>query len=272
MDMPLLLLKLTVSVLVVLALSVIAERVTPRIAGIIAGYPAGVAINLFFFGYEINPAFAAESALYTAIGLLSTLSFIFFYYVISLRIRRNVILISSLLSFCGYLAVVWITRQVPANYPAALLIPVLSIFLFLVLFRRIRNSTIDDRIRMTFKVLSLRSLIAAGIILLVTSSAHLVGPEYAGLFAAFPSTLFPLMLIIHATYDVEHVHTIIKNYPIGLGSLVVYTIAVSLTYRQYGLLMGTLISFGAATVYLAVYTVWASMSRKLRSQKCISPS
>ena len=272
MEMYLFLLKLTVTVIVVLALSVIAERVTPRIAGIVAGYPAGVAINLFFFGYEINPAFAAESALYTATGLLSTLSFIFFYYVISLRIGRNVILISSFLSFCGYLAVVWGTRQVPATYASAMLIPVISIFVFLYLFRRIRNSTIDDRIRLTFKVLFLRSLIAAGIILLVTSSAHLVGPEYAGLFAAFPSTLFPLMLIIHATYDVEHVHTIIKNYPVGLGSLIVYTLAVSLTYQQSGLAVGTLISFGAATVYLGACAAAAAISRKQRSKNRISPS
>ena len=263
MDITLLLLKLAVSVVVVLALSVIAERVTPRIAGIIAGYPAGIAINLFFFGYEISPDFAAESALYTSTGLLATLSFIYFYYLASSRIIRNTIFISSLISFCGYLGAVWGTRQMPANYASAILVPAVSIFLFLYLFRRIKDSTINDRIRLTFRVLLLRSLVAAGIIMLVTSSAHLVGPAYAGLFAAFPSTLFPLMLIIHATYDVEHVHTIIKSYPIGLGSLVVYTIAVALTYHKSGLITGTLISFGAATLYLIVYAAAAVFAKKL---------
>jgi hypothetical protein len=266
MEMSLFLLKLTVSVVVVLALSVIAERVTPRIAGIVSGYPAGIAINLFFFGYEISPAFAAESALYTAVGLLATLSFIFFYYLASLRLKRNVIFMSSLLSFFGYLVVVWGTRHVPVNYAYAVVVPVVSLFLFLYLFRRIRNSTIAERVRLTFKVLLLRSLVAAGIVLIVTSTAHIVGPEYAGLFAAFPSTLFPLMLIIHATYDVGHVHTIIKNYPIGLGSLIVYSLAVSLTYQQSGIVTGTLISFAAATVYLIVYVVAAALSGKLQTQ------
>jgi hypothetical protein len=101
----------------------------------------------------------------------------------------------------------------------------------------------------------------------VTSSAHFVGPAYAGLFAAFPSTLFPLMLIIHTTYDVEHVHTIIKNYPIGLGSLVVYTITVSLTFPQSGIMMGTLISFAAATIYLIIYAAAGILSGKLRAQR-----
>jgi hypothetical protein len=267
MEMSLFLLKLTVSIVVVLALSVIAERVTPRIAGIVSGYPAGLAINLFFFGYEISPAFAAESALYSAVGLLATLSFIFCYYLVSLRLRRNVIFISSLLSFCAYLAVVLGTRHIPVNYTSALLVPVVSIFLFLYLFRRIRNSTIEERVSLTFRVLLLRALVAAGIVLIVTSMAHFVGPAYAGLFAAFPSTLFPLMLIIHATYDVGHVHTIIKNYPIGLGSLVVYSLAVSLTYQQHGILKGTLISFAAATIYLIAYAVAAALFRKLKSQR-----
>ena len=79
MDIGLVLIKFGSSILVVLALSAVAERVSPRVAGIISGYPAGIAINLFFFGYEIGPVFAAESALYTAVGLLATQSFVYFY-------------------------------------------------------------------------------------------------------------------------------------------------------------------------------------------------
>jgi hypothetical protein len=262
MDISLLLLKLTVSIIVVLTISAIAERMTPRIAGIVSGYPAGVAINLFFFGYEISPGFASESALYTSVGLLATLSFVFFYYLVSLRITRNALIISSLLAFCGYLAVVMGIRHIPANYTSAILVPLVSIVIFLYLFRRIRNSTIDEPIRLTFRVLFLRSLITAGIILLVTSTARIVGPEYAGLFVAFPSTLFPLMVIIHSTYGVGHVHTIIKNFPLGLGSLVVYALMVSLTYPPYGVLAGTLISFAAATVYLIGYFFAAALCGK----------
>ncbi|KAF0181954.1 MAG: hypothetical protein FD164_1442 [Nitrospirae bacterium] len=254
MDSTLLLMKLGISMLVVLVLSVVAERVSPRAAGIISGYPAGIAINLFFFGYEIGPAFAAESALYTAAGLFATLSFVYLYYVASSHVTRCSVLFASLVSFLGYLAVVWCVQKVPVNWATALLIPIVSIFLFLYLFRSIENSIIADKVQLTARVLLLRAFVSAGIIIVVTSLAHAVGPAYAGLFAAFPSTMFPLMLIIHTTYDVRHVHTIIKNFPLGLGSLIVYSLFVALTYGSLGLLWGTLLSFAAATAYLAAYT------------------
>ena len=56
-------LKLIVAVAVVIGLSLVAEHSSPRIAGILSGYPTGSAVSLFFFGLEINPEFAANSAL-----------------------------------------------------------------------------------------------------------------------------------------------------------------------------------------------------------------
>jgi hypothetical protein len=99
----------------------------------------------------------------------------------------------------------------------------------------------------------MRALFAASIILLITGIAKLVGPTWSGLFSAFPTTLFPLMLIVHFTYDKKHVHTIIKNVPVGIFSLVLYSLAVSIVYPLYGIYWGTLISFGVATTYLLLY-------------------
>ncbi len=264
MDIGLVLIKFGISILVVLALTAVAERVSPRVAGIISGYPAGIAINLFFFGYEIGPAFAAESALYTAVGLLATQSFVYFYYLASSRLPRCGILSASLVAFSGYLAVVWLVRQCPVNWSTAFILPVSSLFLFRYFFRHIENSIITDTVRLTLRVLFLRALVSAGIIILVTSLAHVVGPAYAGLFAAFPSTLFPLMLIMHRTYDIRHVHTIIKNLPLGLGSLIVYALLVALTYGSFGIFLGTIFSFAAATAYLLAYVVIFRLIGKLR--------
>ena len=184
------------------------------------------------------------------------------HYLASSRLPRCGILSASLVAFSGYLAVVWLIRQCPVNWATALILPVSSLFLFLYLFRRIENSIITDTVRLTPRVLFLRAFVSAGIIILVTSLAHVVGPAYAGLFAAFPSTLFPLMLIMHRTYDVRHVHTIIKNLPLGLGSLIVYALLVALTYGSLGVFLGTILSFAAATAYLLAYAVIVRRMRK----------
>ena len=74
MDVPLSwqLAKLAISIGIVLGLSLVAERVSTRIAGLLAGYPLGTAIALFFIGLEIAPVFAAESAVFSLATLTSS--------------------------------------------------------------------------------------------------------------------------------------------------------------------------------------------------------
>lgn len=243
-------LKLIVAVAVVIGLSLIAEHSSPRIAGILSGYPTGSAISLFFFGLEINPEFAANSAVYNMIGLVAMQAFIYFYYKVSLKFNM---VISSLVAITGYLVVICLLHFIELNKFVAILIPIASIFVFLYLFRPIKNVKVENKVKLNHKVLFIRALFAASIILLITGIARLVGPTWSGLFSAFPTTLFPLMLIVHYTYDKKHVHTIIKNVPVGIFSLVLYSLAVSIVYPIYGIYWGTLISFAVATVYLVAY-------------------
>ena len=76
MDVPLSwqLAKLVISIGIVLGLSLVAERVSARMAGMLAGYPLGTAIALYFIGLEISPAFATESAVHTLAGFSATLA------------------------------------------------------------------------------------------------------------------------------------------------------------------------------------------------------
>ena len=129
--------------------------------------------------------------------------------------------------------------------------------MFVYLFRQIKNTTIRDRVKLTPGILFLRAILAGFLILIIIATARSVGARWAGLFSAFPSTLFPLILIVHLTYDKTHVHTIIKNFPMGLGSLITYSLCVSIVYPASGIYIGTVISLAAASVYLLLYRLVA---------------
>lgn len=245
--------KLIAAVAVVIGLSVIAEHSSPRTAGILSGYPTGSAISLFFFGFEISPEFAAHSAVYNMIGLVAMQVFIYAYYRASLKFNM---VISSLIATAGYFGAIWLLHFIELNKFIAILIPVTSIFLFVALFRPIKNTKIENKVSLNYKILLIRALFAASIILLITGIANLVGPTWSGLFSAFPTTLFPLMLIVHFTYDKKHVHTIIKNVPVGIFSLILYSLMVSIVYPLYGIYWGTLMAFGVATIYLVIYQLF----------------
>jgi hypothetical protein len=257
----LLFVKLFVSVILVLTLSAVAEHVSPRAAGLLAGYPAGAVLTLFFIGMDVSPEFAADSAVYTMMGLVATQAFVFCYFRASLYFKKFTIAAASVCAIIGYLVVIWLLHYIQLNKFLAVLLPIASIFVFIYLFRRIKNATIRERVRLTPGILFLRAFLAGFIILAIIATAKSVDHRWAGLFQAFPSTLFPLILIVHLTYDKTHVHTIIKNFPQGLGSLITYTLCVSIVYPASGIYIGTLISLAAASAYLLVYRLVAVKAR-----------
>jgi hypothetical protein len=252
--------KILVTIGMVLGLSLVAERVSPRVAGVLSGYPTGAAIALFFIGVEIGPQFAAESAVFTLAGLTASQVFVYAYYAVSARCSGRAVAPATAAALAAYFAASWALQGLPFTLASAMLLPAAAIVLFSFLFRNIRNVAITRSVRFTPTVLLLRACMAAGIILAITAAARVVGPAWAGLFSAFPTMLLPLMLIVHLTYDKAHVHTIIKNFPLGLGSLITYGCAVALGYPRLGTGWGTAAAFAAATAYLLVYG--AAMARR----------
>lgn len=249
----LLLIKLLVAIAFVMGLSLIAENVSPKVAGILSGYPSGTLITLFFFGLEKSPEFAAESAVYNMIGLVASLSVVYTYYLTSRYFTKYSILFSTLFSIMGYFVVVWLLHFIEINTYIAILLPMIFSFLCLYLFKDIKNNTIKKKVKLNYKIIFVRAFFASLLILVITTVPRFVGPSWAGLFSAFPVTLFPLLLIIHFTYSKEHAHTIIKNVPIGIFSLIIYSLSVSIVYPLYGIYYGTLISLFGATIYLLIY-------------------
>jgi hypothetical protein len=249
----LIIIKILITITIVLALSLIAEHVSPRVAGLLAGYPLGAALALFFYGYEISPEFAAQSAVYTVIGLIAIQFFAYCYYLSSAYFKKFTIVISSALAIAGYFFVAWILHFLEPGAGSSVMLTIVSIAVFVFLFRKIENRKIRKKIALSFQTISIRAFFAALFIVVITGTAHLVGPRWAGLFSAFPTTFFPLLVIVHFTYSTQHAHTIIKNFPIGLGSIIAYSLAVLFTYPRYGIVAGTAISLGIATIYLLIY-------------------
>ena len=248
--------KVSVSILVVVLLSLIAEWSSPRIAGIISGYPLGAAISLYFIGLEIGPGFAAQSALFTAAGLAATVAFVGGYLIgvqLAKGRHRLAFLACSILPGVGaYGLVAWMLSFMPINWVTAPLIAITSMVLAAWVFRHMPDVKIQQRIHLGFGVTLLRAAFAALVILAITTVAGVVGPRWAGLFSAFPITMLPFLAIIQFTYQPAHVRTIIKNVPRGLGSLLIYAMVVYASYEELGLIRGTLVGYLAATLYLIV--------------------
>ena len=105
--------KIVVSIIAVVGLSFVAEHVSPKVAGILSGYPLGTAIALFYIGLENGEQFAASSAVFTIAGFSASLVLVYVYYRVSIALDRHYPTISvginaaiaSCCSICAFLAV-----------------------------------------------------------------------------------------------------------------------------------------------------------------------
>jgi len=140
------LIKMTIAVLVTLLLSILAEVVSPRFAGIVSGYPLGAGITLFFVGLEISPGFAAESALHTSAGLVATQVFAYTYYRASLLGKKLKgkfpVLAASSAGILGYFMAASVLSILHVNLAVAILLPFFFVFVFVYLFKNVRNVAI----------------------------------------------------------------------------------------------------------------------------------
>ncbi|MDD5339951.1 MAG: hypothetical protein PHV13_01740 [Candidatus ainarchaeum sp.] len=251
--------QLLISIGAVLCLSLITERAGPKLAGLISGLPIGTAIIFFFIGLQDGAAFASDAVIYNLAGLAAMQFMLFVYYRASMAFGKS-LLAPAVLSVIGYLLAVLLLQAFALDRLEAVLVALLSIFLFTYLFREIRDSGIGEQVRVRPAVLLGRAVIAAAIILAVTGTAALVGPKWSGLFSAFPTNVFPLILIIHHAYGVKPVHTIIRNFPTGLAATLAYSLTVSLAYQPYGVYWGTVTAYAAA--FLVCVLIYLLQKRK----------
>ncbi|MDR5900616.1 hypothetical protein [Halomonas icarae] len=256
MDVPLSwqLAKLVISVGMVLGLGAIAVRVSPRVAGLLAGYPLGTAIALFFIGLELSPGFAAESAVHTLAGFTATLALGGGYLLAGRRPGLPGVLAGTAVGLAAFLVVSLVLTRVEFDRITGTLTTLAAIALFTWLYRHVPESVARPAGRFSWSALMVRALLAAVIIFVITGLAHVLPAAWAGVMAAFPVTMYPFLVILHLTHGPGPVATVIKHYPMGLGSLLSYALCVSFTYPTLGLALGTLAGFAVATLWLIAWT------------------
>lgn len=242
--------KICITMLAVLGLSFVAEKISAKMAGLLSGYPIGTAIILHFYGLEYGAQFAADAAKFNLCGLLASQCFAYTYYHASQRTAS--LAVTSMLALAGYLLPAFMVSQMTPTRLTALIIAIIATSLFCILLRNNRTEQVAASRAWSARLVTSRLIVTATLVLVVTEFADIVGPGWAGLFSAFPVALYPLVFLLHREYGPETAQTILGNFPYGLWSVIAYALAVSLLYPLYGVVLGTLFGFAVATVVLAI--------------------
>ncbi len=250
--MEFLVIKAITAVFIVITLSIIAERVSAKLSGILSGLPLGTTVVLIFFSIEYGIDYAVKIALYNIHGLLALLSFIIGYYISTFYKRKFDIFVSIVVSFMFYIIAAFILAHVPIHIVFTPIVVITIITLTTLYFARQPDNAKIINTKITFKDLFFRIILTVILFLFVTSIPQIAPVNIAGIFSAFPSMMFPLLLIIHFHHSSNQARTILKNTPSGLSSIVVFCISVHFTYPALGIVLGTIISFITCVVYIII--------------------
>ncbi|MEH6526426.1 MAG: hypothetical protein V7723_10155 [Sneathiella sp.] len=252
--MTMILIKIVVTSLIVLGLSWLSERVGPRIAGVFAGLPLGIAVSLFFMGVEQGPKFASTASLSALGGLGASLVFCYVYWKTSSLLGRWNVVLTSAISIAVFLLVAAALGMLPQNRWLLTAVTVTITGIAILLFRGIPKTDYNGRktVKVTPTSLVVRAGVATAILLVITGLANVIGEKWAGLLSGFPITLYPVLLIVHVTYSKEDAHGIIKGFPYGIGSLIICSLAASYLLVPLGVYWGMLAAIALSTIFLAV--------------------
>ncbi len=242
--------KILVTMVTVIGLAWVAERISTRWASLLSGFPLGTAIALVYLGIEQGAEFAGQSAQYTLLGFISA-QWLSLAYLLACRWRYS-LMIAPIAAISCFALCNWILGFVSLDLWGNFALCSLTTALFAMGYRYLPSEEISRNTQMTPAELFIRALASALIIVLITLLGHLGNSLIAGLFAAFPITYMPLLVIIHYHYGRSAAKAMIKYYPLGLGALIIHTLIVALSYANDGIMLGTLFGFLGAIGYLGM--------------------
>ena len=251
-----LLAKALMSVVVVLGLTAIAERVSTRLAGMLSGAPMTIVLIYVFVGIDLGTDYVVQSAPHALVAVGATLTFVLTFYFSSLHIPRYAALASPLLGLAAFLAVTWGLARVPFTLASAFAVAVCACALVAWLLRTVPNVAVERPVRFTTWVVLVRAGFTIALVVGVIAAAKALGPRWTGLLTGFPATLLPTLVIVYLTYGAPSTYSLIRNFPIGLGSIVIYIMTIAFSYPRLGVYGGTAASLALAFGYLIVVAVW----------------
>ncbi|MBI5225170.1 DUF3147 family protein [Candidatus Micrarchaeota archaeon] len=222
----------------------ISEKVEPKLAGIITGFPGTNVLSLLFLAWTNDANFALAAMPIGPIGI----SVNSIYLAILLGLIKfgkfKALIVSLAIWFALILPFVYI------NFNDFYLAIFISIFIFAIglhLLSKFPIKTIKAQ-KLPKRELFLRCILAGSLIAVSVLAGKFLGPLWGGLFATFPAQFSSSVLLLTRTHGRDAAASVAKNIPYGSFSLIAFLIAFNTLLPQIGLISATAISYGVAAI------------------------
>jgi len=229
----------------VLAATILADKLGPKIGGLVSGLPSTVVLGLFFLAWSQDLGAAVQAT--TVIPLVAGINSLFLtVYVFFVRKNFKLAVLSSLIVW--FVSAYALVRTRFDNYSVSLLgfcfLFLLSFFLMEKVFKI--ASVKGKIVRYTLWLILVRALTGGLAVSLAVFLGKIGGPLWGGIFSTFPAMFISTMLVTYSAQGALFSAGVMKNSMLSALSVAVYAVVVRWTYLPLGLWAGTILSLFAS--------------------------
>jgi hypothetical protein len=240
-------LKLLLAPLLVVASSLAGRRWGPRLAGILVVLPIVAGPILLILYLDHGSAFAADAARAATLGIVPLAAFALIFAYLS---RRHGWLVILLTSWVTVLVADLALSRVTVPAAAALLLALLALHGAGALLRRM-DQPLPPPVTTTWWDLPARAIATAGLVVLLTGFAAVLGPALTGALAPFPIALSVVCAFTVAQSGHAGVLALLRGIVPGLDGFALFCFLVAILINR----VGAAAAFGLATAASIFFAV-----------------
>jgi hypothetical protein len=229
------------SALVVVLVTIIAEKYGTKTGGVIGTLPSTIIIAFLFIALDKGTTFAAESVVIVPAEMGLNLIFLLIFALLASK-KMQIALFGALGAWTALTILVYYTFL--NSIIISLAIYMICFFISFLILEKQRNITSQDSINVHYTPLKLlgRSLIA-GIVIATAVSLSNIGVTLSGIFSVFPAIFLSTMLISLREHGPHFTRAMAKGMIYGSPSVVSYGVGIHFLYPTIGIFPGTIAAF-----------------------------
>ncbi|MCK5776701.1 MAG: hypothetical protein KAH25_11015, partial [Bacteroidales bacterium] len=229
-------------------LTLLAEKSSNRISGIILSFPSTVLISFFFLAWTQSTEDVATIIPATLIPIgVSVLFPVFYIYFAKLGSEfingRNQLILFSLISA----TLIWLVLSIPMAYHKMtnMLFGIIGYILLAIIGHILLNRKKSTKVQAhsyTIWQIVARAVFVGLLVSVVVFLGEISNPFWGGVLAIYPAALSASLIVIHWHYGHENLFELCRKIPLGSLSIFVYVIVVMIVFPIYGFVLGTAIA------------------------------
>ena len=228
--MTLLMVKVTLTPLLIAVATLAARRWGPVVGGWIAGLPLTSGPVSAFLAVEQAPAFAARAACGTLLGLVAVACFCVAY---ARSAKSSVWVGPTTLGLGFYSLVIWAVSLSSFSLLVStlLIVPVLGVALMVIGV----PALVGPRVPAPRWDLPVRMATATAMVLLITGAASVMGPKWSGLLSPFPVFACVMAIFSHKNGGSGAAHRLLRGVIVGSFAFASFFTVVGLLVQRLSL-------------------------------------